>query len=263
MSSPRSSTPKSGSPRSSTPKSGSPISSTPKSRSGSPRSDKETDPYNNITDKRIIDLRKPFEQIAEELPEWFDEFKSKPEVNMILSAGDGLGLNGNKDGRSDVEFFTSSDNYKDERIFDIFACMYEYNTNGFKKSVGYLKRNPKLKVILFLFDDKDLEQMGKLITLLESSVSYLTTDDTRSFIPAMIAYNIVKSGGIIDGIRINAPQSTIPHLNTMPHLKSYQDNIGELFERVTPKSEVLVRKGGKKSKTKRRNYKKRKSRKNI
>jgi hypothetical protein len=163
----------------------------------------------SFKDSRVIDLRENIEDIRAKLPSWFDTFIQQPDLNLLLSAGDGV-----RSSVSDIEKFSklSTINHRN-KAFQIFSCLYNYNKTGLQRSYTYLQNNPNLQVLLILADVTNSSEMEKLQELLYKSVDYIGTDDRRSYIPAETAHKILKDEGKVADFDIRRTESYLARYN--------------------------------------------------
>ena len=104
-------------------------------------------------DPRILDFRKDVLILPE-------RFLAIDERKMILACGDG-----NQRGLDLRDYKRRHDDY-----CNIFCCAPDYNSEGLAENISYLMDNPRLNIILCLFDFENVSHLEKLLNLFENSI---------------------------------------------------------------------------------------------
>jgi len=178
-------------------------------------------------DPRIIDFRK--DELI--LP---DNFFSISDRKILLAAGDGYHDRAGCDLYQYAIYHKRK--YGHEHTFNIFCCKYDYNPEGLSQNISYLMDNPKLNIILCLFDIGNASHLEKLLNLFENSINIISTDDLRVHIPMINAYKLLINDGLLLNIDLrNHYHQSLGYNRNDENFKELFKQIGENHERILVK----------------------------
>jgi len=190
----------------------------------------------NFSDKRILDFRKNSRLM---LP---CDFLTLDKRKMILACGDGYGHGYQK--KIDLIKYNNEG-------FNIYCCSPDYNVNGLRLNIEYLKSKFDLNIILCLFDIYDTTHLNKLVELFHNSINYITTDDFAYNIPMIYSYQLLSKEGLIDQIDIR--NKTYLNLGYTKELMNglFEHKNDRLYKKMKTRDELNIE-----NKRRRRLYKK-------
>jgi hypothetical protein len=119
-------------------------------------------------DNRIIDL----DSDDSKLPPFFQELKQP--INMTMCAGDGV--QGGK--ITDIESFTTGkkEHDRENKPTTIFITTKNYQPGNLEKNKEYLRRHPKLQVILLVYNHETPKWKENLVRLFPESINNIYED---------------------------------------------------------------------------------------
>lgn len=135
-------------------------------------------------DRRILDFSAG--QLL--LPEEFVALKKK---RMIYACGDGYGgfvKGGNYKSKTNIEAFSKLG-------FNVFCCVGKDPAN-----IAYLSSKPNLNMVLCIMTGNKETNYSILEQLFPNMLDLISTDDTRFYPSAKVAFSMLKVGGICEKV---------------------------------------------------------------